>query len=113
MAESYDKIQAHETEQTNKGTMPSPKGKAKNCVQHDYEDHYFDPYYDHIQAYENREEGRRGPRGGVVEPFPSRLYQMLKAAEEEGYEEIVSWQSHGRCFILHEPKQFVEDVMPK
>ena len=61
-----------------------------------------------------REEGsRRGPRGGVVEPFPYRLYKMLKAAEEERFEEIVSWQSHGRCFLLHQPEKFVKEVMPE
>ena len=56
---------------------------------------------------------RRGPRGGVVVPFPERLYTMLKQAEKEGFEDIVSWSPHGRCFIVHQPKQFVDEVMPR
>jgi hypothetical protein len=56
---------------------------------------------------------RRGPRGGVVVPFPVKLYNMLKGVEQEGLEHIVSWQPHGRCFIVHQPKEFVEEIMPR
>jgi hypothetical protein len=56
---------------------------------------------------------RRGPRGGVVVPFPVKLYNMLKGVEQEGLEHIVSWQPHGRCFIVHKPKEFVEEIMPR
>jgi hypothetical protein len=56
---------------------------------------------------------RRGPRGGVVVPFPVKLYSMLKGVEQEGLEHIVSWQPHGRCFMVHQPKEFVEDIMPR
>jgi hypothetical protein len=56
---------------------------------------------------------RRGPRGGVVVPFPVKLCNMLKGVEQEGLEHIVSWQPHGRCFMVHRPKEFVEDIMPR
>jgi hypothetical protein len=56
---------------------------------------------------------RRGPRGGVVVPFPVKLCNMLKGVEQEGLEHIVSWQPHGRCFMVHQPKEFVEDIMPR
>lgn len=47
-------------------------------------------------------------RGGVVTPFPWKLHDMLESVEEEGYAHIVSWQVHGRCFMVHKPREFVE-----
>ena len=55
---------------------------------------------------------RRGPRGGVAQPFPEKLFEMLASVEKEGFSPIVSWQPHGRCFVVHNPKEFVSKVMP-
>lgn len=55
----------------------------------------------------------KGPRGGVAMPFPVKLYNMLEGTQKEGLDHIVSWQVHGRCFMIHKPKQFVADVLPK
>jgi len=65
------------------------------------------------QAAEAAAANRRGPRGGVVVPFPERLYDMLRDADPLGFDDVVSWQPHGRCFIIHDPKRFVDDVMPR
>jgi hypothetical protein len=51
-------------------------------------------------------------RGGVIKPFPIRLHMMLNKIEEDGFAHVVSWQPHGRSFIVHKQKQFVEHVMP-
>lgn len=56
---------------------------------------------------------RKGPRGGVVVPFPVKLYKMLEGTQREGLEHVVSWQSHGRCFLVHEPDEFVADILPR
>jgi hypothetical protein len=56
---------------------------------------------------------RRGPRGGVVVPFPVKLYAMLEGTQKENLEHIVSWQAHGRCFTVHKPNEFVNDIMPR
>ena len=53
---------------------------------------------------------RKGPRGGVQAPFPSKLHALL---EENKFEDIISWQPHGRCFLLHKPQEFVRVVMSK
>ena len=50
-------------------------------------------------------------KGGVACPFPWRLHEMLEAAEREGLTHLVSWQSHGRSFTVHEPKEFAEQIM--
>jgi hypothetical protein len=56
---------------------------------------------------------RRGPRGGVVDPFPVRLYDMLETTQKSGLSDVVSWQEHGRCFILHQPARFVSEILPR
>jgi len=56
---------------------------------------------------------RRAHRGGVAVPFPEKLHYMLSRVDGEGVSHIVSWQPHGRCFIVHKPQQFVELVMPR
>jgi hypothetical protein len=45
--------------------------------------------------------------------FPGRLYKMLRCVEAEGMSHIVSWQPHGRCFVIHKPKEFVKDILHK
>jgi hypothetical protein len=38
---------------------------------------------------------------------------MLDRIEADGLGHVVSWQPHGRCFVVHKPKEFVNHVMPK
>ncbi len=51
-------------------------------------------------------------KGGVTTPFPVKLHTMLEQIEKDGLAHVVSWQPHGRCFLVHEPKEFVKHVMP-
>ena len=96
-------------------TCSDSKRSKRTYVEHTYSDHYNDPMYSPGETEDENGEApkRRGPRGGVVVPFPERLYTMLSQVENEGFEDVVSWQPHGRCFIVHQPKRFVEEVMPK
>ena len=113
--ELSNKRRASRRRSSTASSSSSSAKRTRTYVEHNYNDHYNDPVF---VPGENEEEDvdapkRRGPRGGVVVPFPERLYNMLKQAENEGFEEIVSWSPHGRCFIVHQPKQFVDEVMPK
>jgi len=47
------------------------------------------------------------------EPFPLKLHEMLETAEREGFTGVVSWQPHGRAFLVHNPRVFVDVIMPK
>jgi hypothetical protein len=38
---------------------------------------------------------------------------MLDTIEQDGYGEVVSWQPHGRAFLVRKPTEFVSLVMPK
>jgi hypothetical protein len=48
-----------------------------------------------------------------VIPFPSKLHDMLDAAESEGFNDVVSWQQDGTSFKVNQPKVFVNDIIPK
>ena len=56
-------------------------------------------------------EGEAIAKGGVACPFPWRLHDLLKAAEAEGLEHVVSWAPHGRAFAVLKPKMFAEGIM--
>jgi hypothetical protein len=50
-------------------------------------------------------------KGGVTTPFPWKLHDMLDDMDRQGSQSIVCWQPHGRSFMVHKPKEYVEDVM--
>lgn len=37
---------------------------------------------------------------------------MLQSVDEDGCSDIVSWQPHGGCFLVHKPKEF-KKILPK
>ena len=45
--------------------------------------------------------------------FPSRLYRFLNLVESYDLSHIASWQPHGRCFRIHNPKEFVNLTEPR
>ncbi len=77
----------------------------EDVLVHQYHDHAADLALD-PQAMKYK------AKGGVTTPFPVKLHIMLQQIEDDGLAHIVSWQPHGRCFVVHEPKQFVKQVMP-
>ena len=86
-------------------SAPAPPAAAKPqnahiIVQHNYHDHSHDAK----SLYQEEHPAR----GGVTTPFPLKLHEMLENVEANGHEHIVSWQPHGRCFVVHKPKEFVE-----
>jgi hypothetical protein len=105
-----------------------PKNHSKHFVEHNYHDHIRDPaplHNDPITRLLGEPTGgapdtpllpkkkRRGHCGGVAVPFPEKLHHMLSCMDEEATADIVNWQPHGRCFTVHKPKEFVEDIMPR
>jgi hypothetical protein len=91
---------------------------TKHYVEHNYHDHFHDPPETtnlpaSIDSNDSGFKKRRGHRGGVAVPFPEKLHYMLSRMDQEGTADIVTWQSHGRCFIVHKPKEFVEQIMPR
>lgn len=85
------------------------KGKIERpviIVQHNYHDHSHEKEIDYPLLQPKS-------RGGVSIPFPLKLHDMLDQAMAEGYGDIVSWQPHGRCFVVYKAREFQDIVLPK
>lgn len=55
-------------------------------------------------------------RGGrpLERSFPVALHYLLSEPDEvRDFQGIISWQPHGRCFMVRDKKRFVEEVLPK
>jgi len=83
------------------------KGFKRHFAEHNYHD------YAQLKPSEVDGDKLKGSRGGVHNPFPAVLHRMMEDATDRAFSNIVSWQDHGRAFLIHEPKAFVADVLPK
>jgi hypothetical protein len=45
-------------------------------------------------------------------PFPVKLHAVLEQVEADGFGHVVSWMPHGRSFVIHDSKEFVDRIMP-
>jgi HSF-type DNA-binding len=88
----------------NKGDLPLFTHPVEG-VPHVYNDYSQMPYEDETYI--------RKKTGGVTQPFPEKLHEMLSAVEGTEHEHIVSWLPHGRAFIVRKPKEFTDVIMPK
>lgn len=68
---------------------------SAGLVQHEYQDHANElgPGIDRTQAL-------------LRLTFPLKLYNMLQEVEKDSHLHIVSWQPHGRSFLIHQPDLF-------
>jgi hypothetical protein len=91
------------------------KEKVEQCeekVVHDYHD-----YANEVEKVDMNAKDQRCPKE-YTQPnhgednFPVKLHYMLTELENDGMADIVSWQPHGRCFLVHKQQQFVEQVLP-
>jgi len=48
---------------------------------------------------------------GRSQGFPHLLYDMLEKVDASGHSDVVSWQPHGRCFVIHKQDAF-EELLP-
>jgi hypothetical protein len=53
----------------------------------------------------------RKKTGGVTQPFPEKLMELLM--KETEVPAICGWLPHGRAFIVRKPKAFTGEIMPK
>ena len=95
---------------SNKRGRPSGLlSKEEQCVQHSYQDHSHDlpPSPSDLAAMQ---QAAASHCGGAA-PFPIKLHEMLDRVEADGVSHIVSWQPHGRCFVIHQPTPFKESLL--
>ena len=89
---------------------PSPRSQGyESCTEHKYHDYanVTELPMQLASQFENR------GSGGVCNPFPVVLYTLLSEASLFGFSNIISWQPHGRSFLIHRSKEFVRDIVPK
>lgn len=95
-----------EQEQQTSPTLTT-KGFQRHYAEHDYHD------YAQVKPTQLDLQSIKASRGGVHNPFPSVLHNMMEQAEAQDFSGVVSWQPHGRAFLIHDPKAFVQRVLPK
>jgi len=84
-------------------TGPRPK-HPHIITQHNYHDHASDRIiHEHVEATRDKNGHKHNHH---MMAFPLKLYEMLERVEAEGRQDVVSWQSHGRCFVVHDVAQF-------
>jgi hypothetical protein len=100
------------------------KNHERHFVVHQYHDHAHDAVEDvcdRLESCEYQDDGfgdcssheeNHRRRGGVAVAFPLKLHSVLDQVEFDGHADILSWMPHGRCFVIHKPKEFVEQIMP-
>jgi len=82
------------------------KHRPQIIVQHCYHEHAHDLPPTNIDAEELRK------RCSTSSTFPIKLQEMLNRVELDGFSEVVSWQPHGRCFVIHKPQEF-KKLLPR
>jgi len=98
---------------------PLVRPSKASTVQHDAIAAYYDgsslPVPECEEGEEdtdNDEETSRKSKGGIIEPFPTKLFRIIEDAEKDGRDDIISFFSHGRAFAIHKPRVFVSQLMP-
>lgn len=79
-------------------------------VEHNYHDHSNDPDND-VTLHEPNKKQRY--LGGVSDPFPTKLHDLLRQLEDDGLSSVIGWMPHGRAFAVHDKQRFINDIMPK
>jgi hypothetical protein len=105
-------------------TMTSQDNRNEEKVEHRIEKVFHD-YHDYANEAEKGEGSLENLQHQHVEEhtqssslnrgeqnFPVMLHYMLNELEKDGMDNIVSWQPHGRCFLVHKQQQFLEHVLP-
>ncbi|CAB9511921.1 shock factor protein [Seminavis robusta] len=82
----------------NNNTINNPRDK----VVHNYVDRSQEPD-------PSPEGGDDGKVGFGDQTFPMKLHYIL---EQGCQSQIISWQPHGRCFVVHDMKEFVSSMLP-
>jgi hypothetical protein len=105
-AKSSRSMESKSNKQMVQNQSLTTKGFKRHYATHNYQD------FSRVKPSQADLDLLQGSRGGVPNPFPTVLQTMMEKSDEKGYSNIISWQSHGRAFLIHQPKTFVADVLP-
>jgi HSF-type DNA-binding len=51
-----------------------------------------------------------GSKAGLDHNFCMKLHYLLENSHDQSH--VISWQPHGRCFMVHDMKEFVSSMLP-
>lgn len=111
----HEKVPSSTTKRSRRRRQCSSGGSRshhhdRSYVQHSYHDHALD-VPDETGNIPGQLKEKRGSNTNL--PFPMVLHNILDDAESEGYSDAISWQPHGRAFLVHNQDKFVSEVMPR
>jgi len=84
----------------------------KWIIQHNYHDRLKDSPIDDADFDVMRYFSASSVEDVDVLRFPLKLHKLLLMTEKEGYDDIISWQVHGRAFKIHKEKNFFSEIIP-
>ena len=88
---------------------PRKRGPPEFKVRHDYHDYSTTSYDDFMQSHPHRKRARELK---CHPSFPKCLHALLNFVNLTAQDDVISWCSHGRAFVVHKPEQFAERIMP-
>ena len=65
----------------------------------------------HQQYKDRAQEDARMEHPGASENFLKKLHRILIETQANGLMNVISWQPHGRAFLIHDTKAFEQTVM--
>jgi HSF-type DNA-binding len=84
---------------------------SQRKVEHDYKDHAGA-----MEDPDNSSNGSSTNNKAALQAsdrnFPVKLHFMLSELDADGLSHVISWQPHGRCFVVHKQDDFVKTVLP-
>jgi HSF-type DNA-binding len=89
-----------------------PYQSTSLIVQHNYHDHSSDKTIHPDSCCSGNCYSSLRKEGTVIS-FPVKLHEVLDTVEREGQCNILSWQPHGRCFVIHQLDKFIRDLLPQ
>ena len=68
-----------------------------------------------VEAVRENIPSARKEEGGDPNYFPAKLHRMLTDIDNDfpHFKELISWQPHGRCFMIRDEARFTDEVMPR
>ena len=97
----------------------------RHVVQHNYHDHSYDTPIDRqpkqcnwdwpatVESDNLDNYPKQEPKCGVFVQFPRKLHELLETIEADGLADVISWQPHGRAFLIHKTVEFSAMVIPR
>jgi HSF-type DNA-binding len=59
------------------------------------------------------DDGTTEGRAVFEDLFPAKLHYVLEQVERDSLYDVISWQPHGKAFLVKDRERFVRELLPK